>query len=94
LACARAEQWRELGSGLLVFFHGQGVDHAAQSEASARWRRLGGWHGVVLAVCTGSWSRRYQSPPAEPFLLSSLTGFWNHAIEADRVECYGVGNVE
>lgn len=89
-----AEQWREHGNGLLVFFHGEGVEHAARGELCAQWRRLAGWHGVALAVCTGSWSRRYREPPPEPFVLSSLTGFWNHALEAEQVACFGVTHGE
>lgn len=94
LGLLRAEAWREEGSRLLVFFHGCGVEHAAQGEPSAAWRRLAGWHGVVLAVCSGSWARRHEQPPGDPFAISSLVAFWNHAIEASEVECYGAGDVE
>jgi hypothetical protein len=91
LARQQAEDWRDAGNRLLVFFHGEGVDHAAD-EPSADWRRLAGWHGVVLAVCSGSWARRHQQPPPDPFVLSSLVGFWNHAVEAREVVCIGAGH--
>ncbi|MEE4305032.1 MAG: hypothetical protein V2J19_12870 [Wenzhouxiangella sp.] len=91
-ALRRAETWRGEGDRLLVFFHGEGVEHAAAEEPSAEWRRLASWHGVVLAVCSGSWSRRHEEPPADPFMLSSLVGFWNHALEAREVTCYGVAD--
>jgi len=87
---ARAEDWREHGRGLMVFFHGAGVEHAADSRSGARWRRLAGWHGVVLAVCSGSWARRHDQSPPDPFELYGLVGFWNHVIDADGVECFGV----
>ena len=92
LGQARAEGWREEGDRLLVFFHGDGVEHAADGEPSAEWRRLAGWHGVVLAVCSGSWARRHEQAPVDPFMISSLVGFWNHALEAREVACYGVGH--
>lgn len=92
LGQAQAEDWRDNGSRLLVFFHGAGVEHAAGEGPSADWRRLAGWHGVVLAVCSGSWSRRHDEPPPEPFVLSSLVSFWNHAIDAREVACFGVAH--
>lgn len=91
LAQARAEDWRGSDGSLLVFFHGPGVEHAADGPPSAEWRRLAGWHGVVLAVCSGSWARRYDDDPPAPFVLSSLVGFWNHAVDAREVACFGVG---
>lgn len=92
LGQACAEGWSEDGSRLLVFFHGDGVEHAADGGPSAEWRRLAGWHGVVLAVCSGSWSRRQPQSPSAPFVLSSLVDFWNHAIDACEVACFGVGH--
>jgi hypothetical protein len=90
-ACARA--WAEAGTGgVLVFFHGEGVAHAA-GEPSAAWRRLAGWHGVALAVCSGSWSRRYDEAPSEPFELSSLARFWDQALSATDVRCFGAEHV-
>lgn len=91
LGQARALDWRDDGHHLLVFFHGEGVEHAADGGPSAEWRRLAGWHGVVLAVCSGSWSRRHDHSPPDPFVLSSLVGFWNHAVDAREVACFGVG---
>lgn len=88
----RAEAWSDHDARLLVFFHGEGVEHAAAEEPSAEWRRLAGWHGAVLAVCSGSWSRRHDDSPADPFVLSSLVNFWNHALEAREVTCFGVAD--
>jgi hypothetical protein len=79
---------------LLVFFHGEGVEHATGDAPAAVWRRLAGWHGVVLAVCSGSWARRHAGEPPEPFVVSSLTAFWNHALQSGEVECFGVGRAE
>lgn len=76
---------------LFVFFHGEGVAHAA-GETSATWRRLAGWHDAELAVCSGSWSRRQTDPPAEPFELSSLTLFWHQAVDAVEVVCFGAAH--
>jgi len=91
-ACAR--QWAEEKAGAVwVFFHGEGVAHAA-GEPSAAWRRLAGWHGVGLAVCSGSWSRRYDAAPSEPFERSSLARFWDRALSADEVCCFGAGHVD
>lgn len=88
-----AQQWAEAGDGrVLVFFHGEGVAHAA-GEPSAAWRRLAVWHGVGLAVCSGSWSRRFEEPPSEPFELSSLARFWDQALDARDVRCFGAGHV-
>lgn len=80
------------GGRLLVFFHAEGVEHAAEGEPSAEWRSLADWHGVVLAICSGSWSRRHREQPAPPFVISSLTGFWNHAVDAREVICFGAGD--
>ncbi len=88
----RAARGIEAGGRLLVFFHGEGVEHAAEGEPSAEWRSLAGWHGVVLAVCSGSWSRRHPQPPDAPFVISSLTGFWNHALSAQEVACFGASD--
>lgn len=89
-ALRRAEEWAAIEPGrLLVFFHGDGVEHAADGEPTAEWRRLAGWHGASLAVCSGSWQRRHQSALPEPFELSSLPRFWNHALEAGQVACFG-----
>ncbi|MDZ7790623.1 MAG: DsrE family protein [Xanthomonadales bacterium] len=89
----RAARLIEQGGHLLVFFHGEGVEHAAKGEPSAEWRSLADWHGVVLAVCSGSWSRRHRQPPDDPFVISSLTGFWNHALAAQEVACFGASDV-
>lgn len=91
LGRSRAEQWRESDGRMLVFFHGDGVLHA-DGEPSTAWRRLAGWHGVRLAVCSGSWSRRFSEPPSDPFVLSSLVEFWNGAIDAREVACFGVAD--
>ncbi|RFF27640.1 MULTISPECIES: hypothetical protein [unclassified Wenzhouxiangella] len=87
----RVEAWRNEKARMLVFFHGEGVEHA-DGEPSTAWRRLAGWHGVSLAVCSGSWIRRHDQPPPEPFVLSSLVEFWNVAIDAREVACFGVAD--
>lgn len=88
----RAEAWRDENARLLVFFHGDGVEHA-NGEPSTAWRRLAGWHGVSLAVCSGSWQRRHDEPPPEPFVLSSLVEFWNLVSDAREVSCFGIADV-
>lgn len=90
LAREKAEAWEDDGQ-VFVFFHGDGVEHA-DGDPSTAWRRLAGWHGVRLAVCSGSWSRRYEQPPSEPFALSSLVEFWNLAIDAHEVACFGAAH--
>lgn len=80
---------RRHGDRVLVFFHGDGVEHAASDGAGAEWRRLAGWLGARLEVCSGSWRRRYEVSPAEPFMLSTLVSFWHHALEASEVLSFG-----
>lgn len=89
-AVDRAEGWLDAGARrLLAFFHGAGVAHADSDAPSAHWRRLADWHGIDLAVCSGSWARRYDAGPGEPFSTSSLVVFWHHAIEAEEVASFG-----
>lgn len=89
-ALERAEDWLGAGSRrLLAFFHGAGVEHARDDSPSAHWRRLSDWHGIDLAVCSGSWARRHDARVQAPFSLSSLVRFWHHAIEAERVASFG-----
>jgi len=88
LACARA--WSEVPEegALMVFFHGRGVEHAA-GRCAACWRELSEWHRATLAVCSGSWARRFGTPPEPPFELSSLVTFWNQAADARQTVCFG-----
>jgi len=72
----------------MVFFHGRGVEHAA-GRCAAFWRELSEWHHATLAVCSGSWARRFGTPPEPPFELSSLVTFWNQAAEARQTVCFG-----
>jgi len=94
-AAERVAAWTDRAppGRVLVFFHGEGVRHAAERVAAADWRRLAGWHGVDLAVCDGSWRRRFEvDHPAEPFERSTLVAFWRHALEAAEVCCHGAGH--
>jgi hypothetical protein len=89
-ALARAESGlHRHGARVLVFFHGAGVDHAADDGTGAEWRRLAGWLGARLEVCSGSWRRRHEGAPTEPFMLSSLVSFWHQALDAPQVLSFG-----
>ncbi len=74
------------GAGL-VFFQGDAVHHALVSlkpdALPSRWRYL---------VCSGSWQRRCDHAPVEPFEIGSLMTFFDTLCERPgEFACFGQG---
>lgn len=73
---------------ITVFFHGEAVAAAALDQATD-------WGGddpaspVRLLVCQSAWKRRFHKAMAQGFEVSSLVRFWQLAIEAEQIRCFG-----
>lgn len=85
---------RQIQSGcaqLVVFFHGDGVLHAA-GKAASDWETLAENPALKLEVCSSAWKRRKQQAVHSRFRESSLVQFWHHASEAGEVLSFGCVN--
>lgn len=72
----------------VVFFHGEGVFHAA-GKAAGDWATLAENPALKLEVCSTAWKRRNPGAIELPFQPSSLVQFWHHAIGASQVHSHG-----
>ena len=73
--------------GGVLFFQAEGVEHAKSEQT----RQLLLNQSFRMLVCQGSWQRRYEEPPPEPFVEGSLVEFFS-ALESPgrQLECFGV----
>ena len=86
----RFQRWIQAhrNEGGLLFFQAEGVEHANAEYAT---EHLMNTH-FRRVVCQGSWQRRFEQSPPEPFVEGSLIEFFS-ALEQPglQLECFGVG---
>ena len=82
----RLRRWlkRQDSAGSL-FFQASGVEHAA---LTAPFGQLDTGQ-FSLRVCEGSWRRRFEHDPPEPFSIGSLIELFSKIDDGLRLECFG-----
>ncbi len=75
---------RECTGEVVVFFHGNGVDHAMPGY-SDQWVGLSGDSRLRLEVCSAAWQRRHSHTLLAPFVISSLVRFWHRLATGYRI---------